>query len=95
MTLTWLVLVIVGSAIFHYFVFYSKPQNDYWDKLPTLEDYLAQHPECKTEDPESAKCFSCGSNKVIFQPLSAHADPRYKHICLSCKKTLFKSKSII
>ncbi len=38
---------------------------------------------------------SSGSDKVIFQPLTAHADPRYKHICLSCKKTLFRSKSIM
>ncbi|WP_028024148.1 hypothetical protein [Enterovibrio calviensis] len=89
------VLALVGAAAFYYFVLYSKPQDDDWRKLPTLLEYLDKHPECKTEDPENAKCFSCSSEKVIFQPLTTHEDPRYKHICLSCKKTLFKSKSIM
>ncbi|PSU34918.1 hypothetical protein [Photobacterium lutimaris] len=88
-------LVLIGAGAFYYFVLYSKPQDDDWHKLPSLSEYLAKHPECKTEDPESAKCYSCGSDKVIFQPLTSHEDPRYKHICLSCKKILFKSKAIM
>ncbi|WP_154116395.1 MULTISPECIES: hypothetical protein [Vibrio] len=95
MDFIWLVLALGAAATFYYFVSYSKPQDDDWHKLPTLEDYLIKHPECKTADSESAKCFSCGSDKVIFQPLTAHADYRYKHICLSCKKTLFRSKAIM
>lgn len=88
-------LALIGSGVFYYFILYSKPQDDDWHKLPSLSEYLDKHPECKTEDPESAKCYSCGSDKVIFQPLTTHEDPRYKHICLSCKKTLFKSKAIM
>ncbi|MGL1053728.1 hypothetical protein ACSTD8_21520 [Vibrio vulnificus] len=88
-------LTLIAAAAFYYFVLYSKPQDDDWQKLPTLSEYLSTHPECRTDDPENAKCFSCGSDKVIFQPLTTHEDPRYKHICLSCKKTLFKSKAIM
>ncbi|USH01281.1 hypothetical protein K6Q96_10120 [Grimontia kaedaensis] len=89
------VLVLIGAAAFYYFVLYSKPQDENWRKLPTLAEYLDTHPECKTDDPENAKCFSCHSDKVIFQPLTVHDDPRYKHICLSCKKTLFRSTAIM
>ncbi len=88
-------LALIGASAFYYFTLYSKPQDDDWHKLPSLSEYLDKHPECKTEDPESAKCYNCGSGKVIFQPLTSHEDPRYKHICLSCKKILFKSKAIM
>ncbi|MBC3620321.1 hypothetical protein [Vibrio metschnikovii] len=89
------ILVLIGGAAFYYFVLYSKPQDEDWRKLPTLSEYLIEHPNCKADDPENAKCYRCGSDKVIFQPLTIHKDPRYKHICLSCKKTLFRSKAII
>lgn len=87
--------IIVAVGIFYYYVLYSPAQQDDWDKLPTLPEYLDKHPECKTSDDENAKCYSCGSDKVIFQPLTTQLDPRYKHICLSCNRILFKSKSIM
>ncbi len=95
MSLLLSTLVLIGTGALYYFTLYSKPQDDDWHKLPSLAEYLGKHPECKTEDPENAKCYSCGSDKVIFQPLTSHEDPRYKHICLSCKKILFKSKAIM
>lgn len=91
----WLLLLMGAGAVFYYFVLYSKPQDDEWQKLPSLTEYLTEHPECKVDDPETAKCCKCGSNKVIFQPLTTHSDPRYKHVCLSCKKVLFKSKAVM
>ncbi|MCE0557697.1 hypothetical protein [Motilimonas sp. E26] len=85
---------IIAMAIY-YFAFYNKPNDDYWRKLPTLPEYLALHPECITDDDENARCCHCHSDKVIFQPLTCHSDPRYKHFCLSCKRELFRSKSIL
>ena len=87
--------LLVAAGAFYYYVLYSPAQQGDWEKLPSLSEYLTSHPECKTSDEENAKCFSCGSGKVIFQPLTTHEDPRYKHICLSCSRTLFRSKSII
>lgn len=88
-------LCFLFAGVFYYYVLYS-PQNDSdWRGLPTLKEYLEEHPECKTDDKENAKCYSCGSDKVIFQPLTIHTDPRYKHICFSCKRVLFKSKSLM
>jgi hypothetical protein len=85
----------VAVGAFYYFVLYSPVQQGDWEKLPTLSDYLVKHPECETSDNETAKCYVCESEKVIFQPLTIPADPRYKHVCLSCSQVLFKSKSLI
>jgi len=88
-------LLAIGGAIQYYYVFYSPRQVNDWRKLPLLAEYLLKHPECKTDDNENARCYHCESDKVIFQPLTTHVDPRYKHICLNCKRILFRSKSII
>ncbi len=45
MDFIWLVM----AATFYYFVSYSKPQDDDWHKLPTLEDYLIKHRKCKRQ----------------------------------------------
>lgn len=96
MNMEWLTILapIIAAAIY-YFAFYNKPNDDHWRKLPTLPEYLAAHPECRTTDDENARCYHCQSDKVIFQPLSCHEDPRYKHFCFSCKRTLFRSHSIL
>lgn len=93
----WYIYLIIatGAALQYYFAFYSPRQDADWRKLPFLAEYLALHPECKIDDDKNARCYHCESNKVLFQPLTSHVDPRYKHICLNCKTILFRSKSII
>ena len=88
-------IVLAINGLIYYFAFYSPQQQNDWENLPTLPEYLSQHPECKTEDSENARCFSCGSDKVMFQPLTCLEDPRYKHFCVSCGKRLFRSKAIL
>lgn len=66
-----------------------------WDKLPTLPEYLARHPECATDDSENASCCACGSHKVLFQPLTGAGDYRLRHTCLACGKVLFRSRAIL
>lgn len=88
-------LIAIGFAAQYYFAFFSPHQDADWRKLPLLSEYLLKHPECKTDDDENASCYNCKSDKVIFQPLTSHEDPRYKHICMNCKRILFRSKSII
>jgi hypothetical protein len=80
------------SALMYYFVYYSPVQQEDWEKIPTLEEYLLTHPECKTSDDENAKCYACGSEKVTFQPSTSLQDPKYKHSCFSCGRNLFKIK---
>jgi len=66
-----------------------------WDKLPTLPEYLSLHPECTTEDDENASCYTCGSHKVLFSPLTGSGDYRLRHTCLACGKVLFRSRAIL
>ncbi|MDD1782600.1 hypothetical protein LRP49_15615 [Enterovibrio sp. ZSDZ35] len=92
----WALLLLGGGALFYFFVLYSKPQDEDWKKLPTLEEYLAANPECRVEDPQLAKCRHCGSEKIVFQTLTGVAsDPRFKYICVSCKKVLYRDKSLM
>jgi len=74
--LNLLLFLLVAAAASYYFVFYNKLLDDEWRKLPDLATYLNAHPECKTSDDENAKCSHCGSDKVIFQPLTMQSDPR-------------------
>lgn len=66
-----------------------------WEALPTLPEYLALHPECVTDDDENARCHGCGSDKVLFNPLTGRGDYRLRHTCLSCGKVLFRSRAIL
>jgi hypothetical protein len=72
----------------------SVTQPD-WDKLPTLSEYLARHPECTTDDDENASCCACSSRKVLFSPLTGVGDDRLRHTCLACGKVLFRSRAIL
>lgn len=66
-----------------------------WEALPTLPEYLALHPECAIEDAENARCHGCGSDKVLFLPLTGAGDYRLRHTCLACGKVLFRSRAIL
>lgn len=72
----------------------SVTQPD-WDRLPTLPEYLERHPECAIEDAENARCHGCGSDKVMFLPLTGAGDYRLRHTCLACGKVLFRSRAIL
>lgn len=94
-TLLLLLILLIAVALLCYFIINSKPHKDDWQKLPTLTEYLSEHPECETDDPDNAKCFCCDSYKVIFRPLRRDPEDHYKHICLSCSTALFRSGSIM
>ena len=44
-----------------------------WQRLPTRAEYLNAHPECATGDELSARCYACGSDKVLGPPRAAGA----------------------
>jgi len=94
MDLLWIGTVSSCAALAAYLVFYFKLKGRHLRKLPSLAEYLERHPECRTDDNEKALCYSCKSDKVVFQPLTRVNDPRYKHRCMSCKKILFGSENI-
>lgn len=91
--------IIYAGALFaviplYYFAFFSEPSNDSWLNLPYLGEYLVNHPECETSDPEKVKCCHCHSDKVLFEPLVSTRDRRYEHFCTSCQSSLFRSRAL-
>ena len=95
MDLTHVLLTLAGLVAAG-LIFWSRSlgQPD-WESLPTLPEYLALHPECATTDAENARCHGCGSDKVLFTPLTGRGDYRLRHTCLACGKVLFRSRAIL
>lgn len=60
-----------------------------WKRLPTLEQYLQAHPNCRTD--RGIKCSQCGSSSIKNWGLDKADDGRRKHICNHCNTTLYRS----
>jgi len=64
-------------------------QRRQWGRLPTLENYLAEHPDCRTG--AGIKCASCGSKSIRNWGLSSATDSLRTFICNSCGRSLYRS----
>lgn len=91
--MTWYIigLIIVILAIAYFYFRHYSANHHAQRKLPFLAEYLLKYPECKTDDDKNARCYHCTSDKVIFQPLTKQVNSRFKHVCLNCTYTLFRS----
>jgi hypothetical protein len=60
-------------------------------RLPSLEQYLAQHPKCQSG--KQVTCYACGGNSIylwwLYGPQVGQG-PK-KHICRTCGKELWHS----
>ncbi len=61
-----------------------------WQKLPDVNEYLAQHPGCKL--PVGVACYKCGSDKLLNQGLFNNRNKWRFYVCNSCGSTLFRFK---
>ena len=51
-----IILIIIGGV----FIFFIQNKNsESYSKLPKLEEYIQQNPQCATEN--GIKCVNCGS----------------------------------
>jgi DNA-directed RNA polymerase subunit RPC12/RpoP len=82
------VFLLVGATIIGIALSKRDEANDQWKSLPFLDEYLAQHPECKT--PNGVRCRNCGSKSIKNWGLfNAHSEER-KFICNSCGMDLYR-----
>ena len=95
MQLSELLLTLAGLTTAGIILWNRSTGQHGWEALPTLPEYLRLHPECVTNDGENARCYACGSDKVLFHPLTGTGDYRLRHTCLSCGKVLFRSRAIL
>lgn len=89
-------LVLISVPLLLGFVFvaanrtYRKKLAE-WRKLPTLAEYLEQHPECKTD--QGPVCNKCQATRILNRGLKRPDSPQRTHLCAECRTALFRSES--
>jgi len=59
-----------------------------WLKLPTLDEYWAAHPNCKTDN--GTKCYVCGSRNFRNWGATSARDDARTVSCRQCATTLYR-----
>lgn len=60
-----------------------------WKAHPTLREYIAAHPWCKTG--RGIRCVHCGSGSIRNWGFANATDSHRLFICNNCGATLFRS----
>jgi len=60
-----------------------------WRAHPTMDQYLSEHPACKT--PNGVKCAKCGAGSIRNWGVRNASDPRRLFICNHCGEHLYRS----
>ena len=63
--------------------------DDGWSKWPTLEQYWAKYPNCRTN--RGTRCHYCGSGNIWQYGWSKRSDERRIHRCNQCQRTLYRT----
>ena len=74
------IIVIIISSI--------KPHRQ-WESIATMEEYLIQHPECKTQ--RGIQCAKCHSSSIRNWGLCENNNAERCCICNHCGKSLYRS----
>ena len=85
-------LLAMGAPLYAVRFWDRRHAHPDWQRLPTRAEYLNAHPECPTGDELSARCYACGSDKVLGPPPSGWGDNRFRHTCLACGKALYRTE---
>ena len=86
-------LGLAVAAFFYYAFFYSHLKlHKNWNSLPTLDQYLASHGNCKSN--KGISCFQCNSSSIKNWGVNNANDHRRIHICNHCNAKLYKSQNV-
>ncbi|WP_205836447.1 hypothetical protein [Iodobacter violaceini] len=90
MTIIYIIApLLLFAAIFYYTMYMPSAQKD-WERLPTLDEYLAKNPTAKHG--EKISCSKCGHTEQLDTGLIRISDFRRKLMCTKCKKTLWREE---
>lgn len=87
-----LVLLSVPIILIMTFIAANRSQRQKlaeWRRLPTLEEYLAQHPECRTD--AGAACSACHAASLYQRGLNGVSSSQRIHVCDECGAQLYRS----
>lgn len=59
-----------------------------WASIPTLPDYIVQHPGCKTDT--GIQCATCRSESITEKGLASAQDARRTFVCSHCEIVLYR-----
>lgn len=84
-------LAFVGAALVVVYLQLAdmRKARRFWASMPTLADYLAQHPDCRTDN--GVKCTNCSSAGVKEKGLTSEQDARRTFVCSHCGAVLYRS----
>ncbi|PHV02137.1 hypothetical protein CSQ88_08300 [Iodobacter sp. BJB302] len=85
--LSVLIPLALFAAIYYYFSYMPGAQSE-WEKLPTLDVYLARHPAKNN----IITCHNCRHTGRMDIGLVQISDYRRKIICTQCKTTLWREQ---
>lgn len=74
--------------IHKFFRFLEKMGNWGFNQHLTLENYLNEHPHCKTQN--GIQCFKCNSRSIKNWGFEHARDERRVFICNHCNTTLYR-----
>lgn len=60
----------------------------FWRSLPTLDEYLEEHPECNTG--KGISCCTCGSRSIRNWGIAGADDWRRSFVCNHCGNYLHR-----
>lgn len=84
-----ILIPIFMLAVFLFIVVVLITQYSRYRGLPTMQEYLSRHPECRTA--RGLKCFQCSSQSIRNWGLqNAHSSSRV-HICNHCGTKLYRT----
>lgn len=89
-----LVLLSVPIILIMTFVAANRSQRKRlaeWRQIPTLEEYLAQNPECRTD--AGAACSACHVADLYQRGLNGVSSSQRIHVCNVCGAQLYRSGS--
>ncbi len=85
--LSVLIPIALFAAIYYYFMYMPSAQSD-WERLPTLNAYLAKHPAKNN----IIACHHCSHAEQLDIGLVQISDYRRKIICTQCKNPLWREQ---
>lgn len=82
-------IIILSILLFGMTYFVVKIMN--WQKLPTIDQYLEQHPNNKTES--GVKCNACRADAIEETGLWGNESRERVFVCTSCNAKVYRSEN--
>lgn len=90
-TIFGIAVIFAGVAVTVAYYLAARRRH-YWHKtnLPTLQQYITQHPNCKTY--RGIQCLECNSGSIRNLGLDNASDPRRVFRCNHCNTLLYRNE---